>query len=464
VYTSIEEKLRFEIMISELCSAFVHVHAEKVDDEISRWLSFIVTYLEVDRGTLFQITADHTSGELTHTWAATKSLSLDKNSVAVLREGVFVLPWTVAKMLREEPVVFSSINELPEDATADRQFFEENGAKSNVTIPLSIGGEVIGAIAFSSVRSETRWSADLIGRLQMIAHVFACALARKRADIEQKNAIDRYQTLFEAASDAIFVLSEDRIVECNRHCVAMFGCQNKSDFISYGPWEFSTPQQADGEDSEEKIKRLLDLAKTGTSQKFFWKCRRKDESLFEAEVSLNAFKVTGEILLLAIVRDITEHRQTQEILKESNQRLEAERILLAEKNSALRTVLAQVEQQRIEYEEATCSSLEHVFAPLLAKLRAGDGRLNKRELAELEEAFASIVGKGVNTFKENFAKLSPRETEICELIVQGLSSKEISEALSIAPQTTHKHREIIRRKLKIQNLEINLPTYLRGKL
>ncbi len=451
-------------MISELCSTFVHVHANKVDDEISRWLAFIVTYLGIDRVTLFQISAKHGAGVLTHTWAATKSLSLDKGSVADLREGVFELPWTVEKMLRDEPVVFSSIDELPANATADREFFEEHGAKSNVTIPLSVGGEIIGAVAFSSVQSEIRWSPELIGRLQMVAHVFACALSRKRADIEQKNVIERYQTLFEAASDAIFVISGYGIVECNVHCVAMFGCQNKADLISRGPWELSPPQQVDGDSSEDKIKRLLDVAQSGTPQKFYWRCRRYDESLFDAEVSLNAFNVSGEILLLAIVRDVSEHKQLEEILKESNERLEAERSLLAEKNTALRTILAQFEQQRIEYEEAACSSLEHVFAPLLKKLRACDGHLNNRDLTELEDAFESIVGKGVNKFKENFATLSPRETEISKLIVQGLGSKEISEALNISLQTVHKHREIIRRKLKIQNLEINLPTYLRGKL
>jgi PAS domain S-box-containing protein len=450
-------------MISELCSAFVNVPAHEVDDEINRSLAFIVTYLGIDRGTLFQISADHISGQLTHTWAATKSLSLDKRSVADLREGVFTLPWTVEKMLRGEPVVFSSVSELPEDATTDKRFFEEYGTKSNVTFPLSVGGEVTGAVAFSAVRSEIDWSDDLIVRLQMVAHVFASALARKRADIQLKNAVDRYQTLFESANDAIIVLSGYAIVECNKHCIAMFGCRNKADLVSFDPWELSPPQQADGEQSEEKIKRLFDLARIGTPQKFYWQCRRKDESLFDAEISLNSFTVSEEILLLAIVRDITGHKQAEEKLKESNERLRAERVLLAEKNTALRAILDQLEQQRSEFREEVCSNLEHLLAPLIKKLRTCDGHLNKRELAELEDAFESIVGKGVNTFKENFAKLSPRETEICEFIVRGLSSKEISETLNVAPQTIHKHREIIRRKLKIQNLEINLPTYLRSK-
>lgn len=463
MYTSVDEKLRFEMMISELCSAFVNVSADKVDDEINRWLAYIVSTLGVDRGTLFQISADHTTGLLTHTWAATKSLSLGRRSVAELREGNFELPWTVEKMLRGESVVFSSVDELPESAAVDRQFFEGLSTKSNVTIPLSVGGEVIGAIAFSSVSAETNWAEELIQRLQMVAHVFANALARKRADLDLKDAAERYRTLFESAHDALFILSGDLIVECNQHCANLFGFADTSELVGHHPWEFSPPLQSDGVSTEKRARQLRGLAEGGTPQKFAWRCRRKDESIFESEVSLVASKVSGEILLLAIVRDTSAHKQTELELKEINDRLQAERELLGEKNAALRAILTQIEEQRIEYEEITCSSLGRIFAPYLKKLRANSGSLNNKELTELEDALESIVGKGVNTFKENYASLTAREIEICELVVKGLSSKEISEALHLAPQTIHKHREVIRRKLKIQNLEINLSTYLRNK-
>ncbi len=463
-YTSVEEKLRFEVMISELCSAFVNVSADEVDTEINRWLAFIVTYLGVDRGTLFQISDDPSSNLLTHTWAASKSLSLHNGSIGRLNDAASVLPWAVEKMLRREPVIFSSVDELPEDASTDRQFFEENGTKSVVTFPLSVGGEVIGAVAFSAVRAEAHWSDELIRRLQLVAHVFANAIARKRADIKYRNSTERYQTLFESANDAIFIIKGDMILDCNERCTLLFSCKDKTEFIGHRPWEFAPFQQLDGENSVERTKRLLDLARNDIPQKFFWKYRRNDESLFDAEVSLNAFRVSKDVLLLAIVRDITVHLKAEEILQETNERLQSERALLGEKNAALRTILSQLEEHRVEFEEKVCSSLEHMFAPYLKKLRLENGRLNNRELTELEDAFESIVGKGVNTFKENYAKLSPRETEICELIAKGLSSKEISEALNVAPQTVHKHRELIRRKLGIQNLEINLPTYLRSKL
>ncbi len=79
MYASVDEKLRFEMMISELCAAFVSVPANEVDDEIDRWLAFVVTTLGIDRGTLFQISEDNSTGILTHTWAARKSLALDRS-------------------------------------------------------------------------------------------------------------------------------------------------------------------------------------------------------------------------------------------------------------------------------------------------------------------------------------------------------------------------------------------------
>lgn len=463
MYTNAEEKLRFETMLSELCSAFVNVPADEVDREVDRWLAFVVTTLGVDRGTLFQISEDNLSGILTHTWATKRSYALDKSSIAELREGVYVLPWCVEKMLRGEHIVFSSMSEVPETATADREFYESNGTKSNVTIPLLVGGSLVGAIAFTTVQTETVWSEELIGRLQLVAHVIASALARKIADIELKHSYVRYQTLFESANDAIFVIKDGRIVECNGHCVAVFNCSNKDDLVGHRYSEFTPLTQGNGEASCDKHNRLVELAMKGIPQQFYWKCRRKDGTIFDAEISLNTFRASGELLLLAIVRDVTLHIVAKEILKEANDRLQSEREKLGEKNAALRAILSEIEQQRIEYEEKVCASLKQVFAPTLKKLQSSEGRLSNKELAKLEDAFESLVGQGVNTFKENYATLSPRETEVCELIAQGKSSKEISEELHVAPQTIHKHREIIRRKLKIQNLEINLPTYLRNK-
>ncbi|QCK15178.1 response regulator transcription factor [Mangrovivirga cuniculi] len=52
---------------------------------------------------------------------------------------------------------------------------------------------------------------------------------------------------------------------------------------------------------------------------------------------------------------------------------------------------------------------------------------------------------------KHFQKLTPREKEIIELVIEGLSNKEIGEMLFISRCTVEQHRKNINRKLSIRN-------------
>jgi transcriptional regulator with GAF, ATPase, and Fis domain len=72
--------------------------------------------------------------------------------------------------------------DLPEEATADNAYYQNTGLKSNVTIPLSVGGSMICAIAFGSLRAYRSWPDDLVEQLKQVAEIFAHAIYRKRAE------------------------------------------------------------------------------------------------------------------------------------------------------------------------------------------------------------------------------------------------------------------------------------------
>jgi DNA-binding NarL/FixJ family response regulator len=61
-----------------------------------------------------------------------------------------------------------------------------------------------------------------------------------------------------------------------------------------------------------------------------------------------------------------------------------------------------------------------------------------------------------------YAKLSARESEICQMIKVGSTSKSIANKLNVTVGTVQKHREKIRKKLGISNKNINLATYLKN--
>lgn len=137
-------------------------------------------------------------------------------------------------------------------------------------------------------------------------------LSEQRLKISHK----KYKTLFEGANDAIFLMSNYVFRDCNAKTLEMFGCA-RDDIIGRYPWDFSPERQPDGRDSKEKAIEMMENA-LKEPQRFHWKHRKKDGTLFDVEVSLNKLDIgSKDKLLQAIVRDVSEKLAYEEQLKET---------------------------------------------------------------------------------------------------------------------------------------------------
>jgi|GEM_PF-1465227 len=142
---------------------------------------------------------------------------------------------------------------------------------------------------------------------------------RVEAEREIKNSEQRFRTIFENANDAIFIMKGDVFIQCNSRTLEMFGC-TKEQIIGETPGRFSPEFQKDGRSSKEQSVNKINLALNGEKQFFEWTHTRNDGSLFEAEVSLNKINFDNEIFIQAIVRDITERKNAEKVLKESEEK------------------------------------------------------------------------------------------------------------------------------------------------
>ncbi len=133
----------------------------------------------------------------------------------------------------------------------------------------------------------------------------------------------KFRTLFETASDAIFLMRADRFIDCNDRTLVMFGC-TREQIIGSPPYKYSPPTQPDGRPSMKKALEKIEASMTTGPQRFEWQHCREDRTPFEAEVSLNRVELGDEVLIQAIVRDISERKRIEAELADHRQHLEEE--------------------------------------------------------------------------------------------------------------------------------------------
>ena len=155
-----------------------------MDREIEDALRRVCEPLGIDLAVLWQWSGAN-PGVIapTHVYAAQEG----PRNFDPLRQEQF--PWFVRQMLAGHMVAVSSLEDLPAEAAVDRESARLSGIQSNLTLPLSVGGEPpVGALAFNTLRAQRDWPDALVKRLQLVAQVFTNALARRRHDLSLRES------------------------------------------------------------------------------------------------------------------------------------------------------------------------------------------------------------------------------------------------------------------------------------
>ena len=151
-------------------------------------------------------------------------------------------------------------------------------------------------------------------------------------------------------------------------------------------------------------------------------------------------------------------------LQETNQQLTLEREALQESNTAMRIVLARIEQEKQEIYRDINMNVEKILMPILQALGSQLSPSQKKYVEMLRTNLEEITSPFVNQMSRSYQSLTPIEIGICNMIRNGIQTKEIAEARGVSVATINRHRENIRRKLNITNQDINLATFLQSSM
>jgi PAS domain S-box-containing protein len=281
------------------------------------------------------------------------------------------------------------------------------------------------------------------------------ALEKEKAS---RDSEERYRYLIESSPDAIAVVQDERHRLINSEFTKLFGFTQQE--LDRDTTSFKTIREQDKDMIRRRIKMRLAGEKI-SSEKWVSNFVAKDGGIFPCETSANVIQFNGRPAILVIIRDITERKQAEEALRKSKEELRTKAHDLQEVNTALRVLIKQRADDKVDLEKKVLLNIEQRIQPLIQRIKGC--KLDFRP-----KSFVNILESNVNEIVSSFSfrlnsrpeKITPAEIQICNLIKHGKTSREIADLLCVSDRTVAAHRRNIRRKFGIKNKKQNLRAYL----
>ncbi|MCP4130525.1 MAG: response regulator [bacterium] len=138
---------------------------------------------------------------------------------------------------------------------------------------------------------------------------------------KRKESEEKYRILFEKSDDALLIIDNGKLLDCNSSFLKLMGYDDKEAALDLHPSEFSPETQPDGMSSYEKAEKMMEIAMSKGSNHFEWIHLRSNGEVFPVEVWLTAIPYKERQIIHASWRDISERKQAEEVIKESEQKL-----------------------------------------------------------------------------------------------------------------------------------------------
>src|SRR6266852_8568091 len=121
---SLDERLRFETLLSRLSATFIHLPADQIDGQIERGLGQIVEFLGIERSSLGQFSEDGSELLVTHSYAVPGVLPTQRMNLAA------IWPWYTEQLRRGNVLRFTRLpGDIPPEAVHEREWYSSGEAR-----------------------------------------------------------------------------------------------------------------------------------------------------------------------------------------------------------------------------------------------------------------------------------------------------------------------------------------------
>jgi PAS domain S-box-containing protein len=308
VQEALQYRLAFEELLANISTHFINLKSEEIDHGIDEALERIGKFVGVDRSYIFLL-HDRNKISNTNEWCA-EGIDPQKIELQNLDQDNFM--WMI-NQIKSGLLDVPNVADIPKEAGAEKEVLKSGNIKSLISVPILIGGSIIGFLGFDSVKKERTWSNDTQQLIKMTAEICANALERTRSEEVLRESEKKYRMLFENSLEGISITKGNTIVSANKALLDIYGYESFEDYAKIPILDHLAPQSR-----KIAIERFKDREKGKfVPSRNEYKILRKDRKIRDIDVSTTEMLIGNEKYIQATIRDITDRKNTEELILES---------------------------------------------------------------------------------------------------------------------------------------------------
>jgi PAS domain S-box-containing protein len=174
---ALKRKLEIEEIVHKISARFIGNF--DIEKDISASLSDIGILCRASRSYLFMINKEKNEMSNTHEWCR-EGVSPQIDNLQQLPCATF--PWWIEKLEKDEIVNIPEVNQLPAEASAEKEILSLQEINSVLVFPVKIKGDLAGFIGLDDVIGTSHWTEEDISILRTAVDIISASLERYQAD------------------------------------------------------------------------------------------------------------------------------------------------------------------------------------------------------------------------------------------------------------------------------------------
>lgn len=212
-------RVRLENLLSNMSTYFINLPVSKINTGVDETLKAVCEFLGFSHSSIFEFRANEEAFYMTHEWRNEDFPVLEERR-KVFNKNDF--GWLTSKIKNFEHLYIQDVKKIPAKGVELKKMLESLNVKSALYIPMIYDGNLIGLIAFKSLKDYKNWGPEIISLIKLAAEILVNVIKRYEAESKLIESEERFRTIFESTDDCIVVWDTDNnIIYANKSYISL---------------------------------------------------------------------------------------------------------------------------------------------------------------------------------------------------------------------------------------------------